>query len=383
MDIFLKNKDIMLDFIDQEDVYNLRHPLKRLGGIVNNYNPGEFIVVGGRRTSGKSSFILNNYVTSPLYQKIFAKRLGKPFDLKVIYINTKKSEKSIMERMALSFSSYKNKGNKVGAPSLYSFEGKHVKISRDKAKNIVSSSLSVFSGLVEKGFLSMSSGQKSLSEIDVHIRGLMEDYGDYDDDTNTFKYHPEHKGMTIIVAIDDISGISSSDGKSNFKNDNAHKVGAKLRDLTRIFNILIVLSVPSAKVYTPAGPHRSTVEEVAPYDVYADRCLIMHNPMETSEKSMNGYETTDFTHPKTGVCYLRTLYIATNHMGPSGIYLGLFMFPENGYMLELPDSENVLALEALQERITPPQKDVIPEAPDAEEVVTKEDKENESFINNL
>jgi hypothetical protein len=52
------------------------------------------------------------------------------------------------------------------------------------------------------------------------------------------------------------------------------------------------------------------------YHIYADRVVILHNPIETGDKHMLGYETGDFVNPRTGICYLRTAFIAANYMGP-------------------------------------------------------------------
>jgi hypothetical protein len=82
----------------------------------------------------------------------------------------------------------------------------------------------------------------------------------------------------------------------------------------------------------------SSLEEVAPY-IYADRVVILHNPIETGDKHMLGYETGDFVNPRTGICYLRTAFIAA--IIYSGIYIGYFLYPENGHIMELPTSENI------------------------------------------
>jgi hypothetical protein len=70
--------------------------------------------------------------------------------------------------------------------------------------------------------------------------------------------------------------------------------------------MIIVLAVPS-NTYIKATGHMSSLEEVAPYHIYADRVVILHNPIETGDKHMLGYETGDFVNPRTGICYLRTL----------------------------------------------------------------------------
>jgi hypothetical protein len=73
----------------------------------------------------------------------------------------------------------------------------------------------------------------------------------------------------------------------------------------------------------------SSLEEVAPYHIYADRVVILHNPIETGDKHMLGYETGDFVNPRTGICYPG--FIAANYIAPSGIYIGYFISREWPY----------------------------------------------------
>jgi hypothetical protein len=75
--IFSKFKDPILDFIEDKEKNNLRFPLRKTGNIFNNYTRGDFIIVGGRKTSGKA-LLFYNYVISPLIQKINAKKQGTP-----------------------------------------------------------------------------------------------------------------------------------------------------------------------------------------------------------------------------------------------------------------------------------------------------------------
>lgn len=347
--IFTKYKDSILDFIDDNEKNNLRFPLKKTGSVLNNYTRGDFIVVGGRKTSGKSSFILHNYVISPLIQKINAKKNETPFDVKVIYLNTRKNVKSTIERMIVNYNSQKNSGTKIGVPSLYGYEGNHIKLSGQKAKSIISTSMSIFAGLSEKGILSTVSTRKSIYEIDNLIRASMEEYGELDDDTGEFNYKDEYSKLIPIVAIDDISGIFTDAGSNNIRNENAHQLAIKLKSLAKVYNMIIVLAVPSSSTYIKATGHISSLEEVNPYHIYADRVIIMHNPVETSEKTMMGYETSDFVNQRTGICYLRLAFVAANYMGPSGVYYGYFLFPENGYMMELPSSDKIDELEMYSE----------------------------------
>jgi hypothetical protein len=68
---------------------------------------------------------------------------------------------------------------------LYGFEGNHIKLSTTKAKEMITSTMSTFDQLSDKGILS-ASARKSLYEIDNLIRSSMEEYGDLDEETGEF-----------------------------------------------------------------------------------------------------------------------------------------------------------------------------------------------------
>lgn len=343
--IFSKYKDNLLDFAESRDKGMLKYPLKKTGNMLNNYTRGDFIVIGGRKTSGKSSFILHNYVISPLIQKLQASKENTPCDVKVMYLNTRKNVKTTLERMIVNFSSQKNGGNKIGVPTLYGLDGPHKKLSVEKCKSIIGTSMNTFNTLSEKGFLNVISAKKSIYEIDSIIRSSMEEYGTLDESTGEFTYNDSHKDMLAIVAVDDVTGIYAEAGSSNIRNDNSHLIAGKLKELAKIYNFVLVLAVPSASTYSKTSYHSSSLEEVAPYGIYADRVIILHNPAETEEKHMLGYNVPSFINSRTGVCYLRTAFIAANYMGPSNLSVGFMMYPENGYIIELPASDDIEELD--------------------------------------
>jgi predicted metal-dependent TIM-barrel fold hydrolase len=169
----------------------------------------------------------------------------------------------------------------------------------------------------------------------------MDEYGSLDDATGEFIYDDKYKNLIPIVAIDDITGIHAEVGSSNIRNDNSHLLASKLKEIAKTYNILLILAVPSASTYVKTNYHASSLEEVAPYGMYADRIVILHNPAETEEKNMLGYEVKNFINSRTGICYLRTATIVANYMGPSNISYGYLIYPENGYIKELPASDNV------------------------------------------
>jgi hypothetical protein len=86
--------------------------------------------------------------------------------------------------MIVNYNSKKNNG-KIGVPSLYGFEGNHIKAIHYEGEGDDNSTMSTFDQLSDKGILS-ASARKSLYEIDNLIRSSMEEYGDLDEETGEF-----------------------------------------------------------------------------------------------------------------------------------------------------------------------------------------------------
>lgn len=346
--IFSKYKDSLLSTIENKVRSALRYPLAKTGNIFNGYTRGDFIVVGGRKTSGKGSFIMNNYVISPLIQRRKAgqkhsKEDGpKPFDMKVIYINTKGSLRATMHRLVVNYSSFESGGNKIGVPTILGLDGNHVKMSMPKAKQLASNMMNLFDAYIEGGHLNVIGSNRTVYEIEVMVREILMEYGHFDEDENEFVYKKKYKDLIPIIAIDDVSGIIGESGSSNLKNENSHLIAKKLKEIAKSYNALVVLGVPSTvSGYASSAQHLSTVSEIDPYITYADRAIILHNPLETNEKVVYGYDVQDFVNPSTGTCYLRTAYVAANYMGASGMYIPYFLYPENGFIMELPPYDNI------------------------------------------
>lgn len=369
MSIFSKYKDSLLDRVeDRHSRTDLQFPLQKIGGVINNYARGDFIVVGGRKTSGKAAFVMSNYIIGPILQKLYAKRDGKNVNIKLMYFSTKDTLKSTIDKMIVSYISATASGSKVSIPSLYSYRGARVSLSEKGAKAAINNAMTVFDKFSTKGFLSVIPGQKSISEIESMIELAMLEYGEVDEETGIFTYAEEYKDLTTIITINSAAGVLGKDGVNALKNDVGQQLGSRLRTLAKKFNILVVLTVPSSKLFgLKRAVHESSSEEVAPFDIFCDRCLILHNPAETDESSMLGYELEHFTETASGINYLRTVYVASNHMGPSCIYYGVFMYPENGYMVQLPQAEDEQLLEDFYERVTPLAKTVVIPHEDTEE----------------
>jgi hypothetical protein len=120
------------------------------------------------------------------------RRNKEPLLIKVIYLNTRKNVKSTIERMIVNYNSQKNNGTKIGVPSLYGFES--YKAIHYEGKEMITSTMSTFDQLSDKGILSAISARKSLYEIDNLIRSSMEEYGILM--KRRFTYKEEHSNLS-------------------------------------------------------------------------------------------------------------------------------------------------------------------------------------------
>jgi hypothetical protein len=78
------------------------------------------------------------------------RRNKEPLDVSYL-LNTRKNVKSTIERMIVNYNPKKTTVQK-SVPSLYGFEGNHIKLSTTKAKEMITSTMSTFDQLSDKEF---------------------------------------------------------------------------------------------------------------------------------------------------------------------------------------------------------------------------------------
>ncbi|MCK5788683.1 MAG: hypothetical protein KAH32_06780 [Chlamydiia bacterium] len=346
MSIFSEYKDEFISKINVRPEELLQFPLVKIGNILNGYQMGEFIVIGGRKTSGKTSFLFHNYVVNPLIAKLAAAKVGDKLDIKVVLIDTKHSRKHVTEKLAVNYLSNSLGGNKISIPSLYGYKGTHSDVTPDEASNAVNVAFNSFNALISKGIFSVFTGNRSISSLEETIINVMADLGTLNED-GEFIVNSKYVNLKTIIAINDSSGIYHS-GTSTSRTL-LSDLGKLLRTLSKQYGVLIVLVTPST-TFTSGQTHRSSLDEILPMGSYADRAIIMHNPSETYDYKFLKFDIEDFI-ATSGVCYFRSAYIAANVMGVSNVYVPLLMMPENGFMEELPSQEQVMEIaDILEER---------------------------------
>ena len=345
MSIFSEYKDELVSKISTRKMDLLEFPLPKLSNVLNDYQMGELIIVGGRKTSGKSSFVINNYVVNPLLNKLAAASVGDKLDMKVVYMDNKSTKKRITEKLAVNYIANSLGGNKISIPSLYGYKGNHADVSSSEAVDAVTVAFNTFNTLISKGIFSIFTGNRTVSSLQETISNIMSDLGKLDADEGVFKTNPKFYNLKTIVVINDVSGIYVDN--TTTARTRLSDIGKMLKATAKLYGILIVLVAPST-TFTTGQVHRSSLDEIAPLGTYADRTIMMHNPSETYDYKFLNYAIDDFI-ASNGVCYFRSAYVASNTMGVSNVYIPLLMMPENGFMEELPSHEEVLEISEILE----------------------------------
>jgi len=334
-------RDQILSDIEAGKEQQFSYPLKRIGSILGAYPKKEFLGIGGRKTAGKGYFMLNNYVIAPILQELRASKIDETLGLNLIYVNNKKTYRSTIERMVVNFTSNINKGSKIGIPSLYEPMTRiNRRYPKEKSKQLILEAVSRFSKLEDDKKIHLLSNRHSVESLRDTIYSIMEETGSFNGDYTEFTYSKKKGIRNTIIVIDDASGITGSEGKAALRNADAVELAMALKEISRMFDCLVVLGIPSANDFYKDTMYKGYVSALSPYGIYTDRLAIMHNPLETSDVTPMGYTLDDFINPKTGISYFRFMNILANHSGPSNVAIPLFMFPENGYFIELPSVES-------------------------------------------
>lgn len=342
IDIINRIKDKILDKIENVENLDIQMELPKTNKILNGYIRGEFIVVSGRKTSGKSSFILKNYVMDLMQQKqIYKTDLG----MKIMYFNTKKTYMSTIERMAAYYIASKSTSDlnkKISIASFYKYLGQSRNFPKSFIKTKMLNFIKYLSVYVEKDYIDVITGSYSIDEIVTIIKDSFSNYGLFNETDTKFEYKDDDSSFIPVIVIDDATMITGENGANCIRNENASRLAMELKKLARALKAIVVLNVPSTSMYKSFGKkdkmYINSVDEVNPYTSYADKIIFMHNPAETEDFHPIGYSLENFVNTTEGICYFRYLNVAANSLGASGVIIPYFFYPQSGFIEELPEA---------------------------------------------
>ena len=319
-------------------------PFTKLSKYINYIERGKNIVIGGRDTSGKKSFMDYTY-----FLNIFKwwRDLDMPLERKpqihFYYFNLTGREKVLVQKWLCLLLKIEFKCL-LDVPTLNSQVGRMRELQETDLQAI--DAAAEFMNDLEK-HLTLVSGTKSPSDISNYMRKEMDKYGDLDEG-GVYRLKNEHSGRLTFVLVNDVDRLASeTDGFSMLNIEGVKRRFAtymkELRDIYKTTNIWVA----PTKDNSPRNPKATepTYKDLGVFSSASDVGLVMYNPFNECNNKYQGYPVTELV---AGVKNrFRTVTVVRNESGPENLTIGLIFLGECGYFTESPSPGEELAWDAM------------------------------------
>ena len=324
-------------------------PLKTLNKYTNNINKGQFIAIGGKANSGKTSFMDFVYMMNVYkWWKNEPEETRPP--LKFIYFNMKHSLKNKYQKWVCLF--LKLEYNKVidintlnnGVGKLYDLD--------DETQEQILTAESFFEEMEDHNVLEIISGQQTPTSILNCVRNSMLKCGTLDAKTKKYKLFQENEKQLTMVFVDTAAHLlTESDG---FNMMNGEQLKKKLCDYINefktIYNITTCVVTDSRYVGRTVKENEPNYKEIGIFGLKADLAMILYNSYNEGNNHFLNYDARDFILSNKN--RLRIITIVRNVNGIENLAKGLIFFGENGYFAELPQSHEIGQIRTLLDAVS-------------------------------
>ena len=334
------------DYVKSPIEYGINNPLtglklpkqfSRLHKYTGNIEKGQIITVGGKPTSGKTSFMDFVYVVNILVEWSEMNKVDRP-KLKIFYFNLRRSPKLKLQKWLCLW--LKLKYDIVIDPStLNNGLGKIYDLDEDKLEKI-NEGIEFFKE-VEDDALVFISGKNSPSSIFNRLVNYMQTTGAYDASTRSYTPNSDYMNTYNIVCVDNIDCVEGEyDGGSMLSGDYLkRKLFEYMQDLKEIFNMTVVLCVPTKpQNYLRVKDGEPSYRELGQARDISDLGIILYNPYNENNFKYANYSTESFVIRAKN--RLRTATLVVNLNGLENVGIGLLFLGECGYFNEAPLAED-------------------------------------------
>jgi hypothetical protein len=311
-------------------------PLELLNKFTNNINKGQFIAIGGKANSGKTSYMDFVYMmTVYKWWKDIPEDQRPP--LKFIYFNMKHSWKNKFQKWVCLY--LKIEYNRIiDINTLNSGVGRLYDLDEDVTNEIMTAE-SFFDEMESEGVLEIINGQQTPTSVYNRVRHTMAMCGNFDNKSNKYSLNSENIKQFTMVFIDNADYLlTESEGFGMLTSDQLKK---KLIDyifeFKSIYNITTCVVVPSKYIGKSVKENEPNYKEMGLFGVKPDLALVLYNPFNEGNNNYLSYSVKDFV--LRGKNRLRTATIVRNSTGIENITKGLFFVGECGYFAEAPRPE--------------------------------------------
>jgi len=321
-------------------------PLAKLSKVINFIERGQYVAIGGKPTSGKSSFMDFVYMIN-VYKWWRELDEGNRPQLKMFYFNMKTTPKIKWQKWICLY--LKLEYNLViDIPTLTGGIGKLYDLDDDIIQKIESAK--DFFEDFEEDVITMINGQQQPSSIFNKVKDYMEDCG-HIDTSGKYNLDEDNLGQYTFVYVDNADRLlPESDGFQQM-NEGAlkKKLNEYLYTLTTTYNVNAVVIVPSRVIASRmVKDSEPSYKELGLFGKTVDLGLISYNPYNENNNNYLGYPIEDTVI--NGKTRFRTLTVVRNSRGLENITVGNFFLGECGYFAESPhplqedDFDNILQM---------------------------------------
>ena len=307
-------------------------PLKKLSKITNYIEKGQNIIIAGKSTSGKASFM--DYI---YFINVFKWWHDLPSEvrpqIKMFYFSMKLSTRMKLQKWLCLY--LKLEYNMViDIPTLNNGVGKLYELdAEDKEK--ISSAYTFFTDL-ENGPLTLVSGKQTPTNIFNRVSDYMKTIGRLDEH-GSFSLDQKHEDQHTFVYVDNVDySQTETDNFSMLPPDMLkRKFGEYIEAFRDVYKITSVIIAPSRPSFTRiARETEPTYKELGLLNDVANIGIVLYNPFNENNTKYGGYPINDMVI--RGKNRFRGVSVVRNIQGLENVSVGSFFIGECGFFAESP-----------------------------------------------
>lgn len=330
----------------EKDNSGIPMPLKRFSKVTNYAEKGQNIIIGGRRNSGKTSFMDYTYFISVFKWWVGLDEEERP-KIHFFYFSMKRSTRIKLQKWLCLYLKLEY-GTIIDIPTLKNSVGKLYDLD-DEVKGEIMSAYEFF-GMLEDNMTILEKKQTPSSIFNT-VENYMKTIGSLDSHDN-FSLDRKHAGQYTFVLIDNIDYLETeTDGFSMMTPDMLKRTMSDyLTILAGKYKTTNVVCVPSTINFSrSAKDTEPTYKDIGLFHDMADLAIVVYNPFSENNMKYGGYPIESLMI--NGKNRFRTATVVTNKEGVENQTIGLFFIGECGYYAESPHPTNVMEFEAKIEEL--------------------------------
>jgi hypothetical protein len=310
--------------------------------VVGNILPGQYTVISGMQSSGKTSFVDENYVLGVLLQW---KQLQVQPPLKIFYFSLK--DTSLKKFQSLLCAYIKLVHNKrIDIPTLNSQPGRLFNIENEPIiLKTIDDAQVFFDEVIEDGILQVVTNVSQPSAMHALVNEYLLTQPEY-----------EGEGLPLTLVV-----VDSTDHLASESNGYRIVSGAELDySFDSYMSLLVKERNVHAVIVTPADKANSkfpkenepNYRQLGIYGKNADKGIVLYNPIaENNGNYLRGIEDPAYYLSPSGLNLLRFWHIVKNVDGVDSESERLLFVPGTGYMIEASMMEKIDSFNQVYDRI--------------------------------